>query len=182
MKIFEGWLRWKGQIIITVSSVLDQLTSSPPTYLWIPTDPSTLHISSTSFPTSPTLFSLAWHWGTGSVASSQQGFVVLGGCRRMSVNLIQNLDLAASFKHRLKVCNDAMKSVFKLRPSDRLDLIAQPCAWLSQSEPFLKKQTRDSVINLFSICTQLPWRCIWYSIFLMKSNWVKFCKLSCDNT
>lgn len=36
------------------------------------------------------MFSLAWHWGTGSVTSSQQSFVSLGGCSRMSVNLIWN--------------------------------------------------------------------------------------------
>lgn len=36
------------------------------------------------------LFSLAWHRGTGSVTSSQQLPISLGGRRRMSVNLIWN--------------------------------------------------------------------------------------------
>lgn len=36
------------------------------------------------------VFSLAWHWGSGSVTSSQQRFVSLGGCRRISANMIWN--------------------------------------------------------------------------------------------
>lgn len=39
------------------------------------------------------VFSLAWHWGSGSVTSSQQRFVSLGGFRRISANMIWNPQL-----------------------------------------------------------------------------------------
>lgn len=172
--------------LYTVSWETDQSTC-PSTYIptFLPTYLSLHCIYLFHFLSSLSVFSLAWHRGTGSVTSSQHSFISLGGCSRMSVNLIWNPQPGfGSFLQTLLALKWSLwspsYSVVYLR--DGLPVITQqsasavcgtvpvlslPLLWLG-----FTVEAKVLCNKLLSHSTELPQRCIWHSGNVIKNTWM----------